>query len=58
MSFNYNHLNLPDSAWNATKTVKVGYVYDAKGTKLRKYSTQGGNRDYFGGIEYNGTTMS
>ncbi|MFD2904453.1 DUF6443 domain-containing protein [Sphingobacterium anhuiense] len=57
MNFNYNHLNLPDSAWNDTKTVKVGYLYDAMGTKLRKYSTQGGNRDYVGSIEYNGTAI-
>ncbi|MFD2904395.1 DUF6443 domain-containing protein [Sphingobacterium anhuiense] len=57
MNFNYNHLNLPDSAWNAGLTVKVGYLYDALGTKLRKYSTQGGNRDYVGGIEYNGNTI-
>jgi len=57
MNFNYNHLNLPDSAWNDAKTVKVGYLYDAMGTKLRKYSTNGGNRDYVGGIEYNGTTI-
>ena|GEM_PF-1792339 len=53
MNFSYNHLNLPDSAWNGT--VNVGYLYDALGTKLRKYSSQGGNRDYVGGIEYNGT---
>jgi len=57
MNFRYNHLNLPDSAWNTGSTVKVGYLYDATGTKLRKYSTQGGNRDYVGGIEYNGTTI-
>ncbi|MFD2904392.1 hypothetical protein [Sphingobacterium anhuiense] len=57
MNFNYNHLNLPDSAWNAGSTVKVAYLYDALGTKLRKYSTQGGNRDYVGGIEYNGNTI-
>lgn len=52
MNFRYNHLNLPDSAWNCT--VRVGYLYDAVGTKLRKYSNQGGNRDYVGGIEYAG----
>lgn len=57
MNFRYNNLNLPDSAWNTGATVKVGYLYDANGTKLRKYSTQGGNRDYVGGIEYNGTTI-
>ena len=57
MNFSYNHLNLADSAWNTGATVKVGYLYDANGTKLRKYSTQGGNRDYVGGIEYNGTTI-
>ena len=57
MNFRYNHLNLPDSAWNTGSTVKVGYLYDATGTKLRKYSTQGGNRDYVGGIEYNGSTI-
>jgi len=53
----YNHLNLPDSAWNAGATVKVGYLYDAMGNKLRKYSTQGGNRDYVGEIEYNGANI-
>ena len=50
MSLSYNYLNLPDSAWNGT--VSVGYLYDALGTKLRKYSNQGGDRDYVGGIEY------
>ncbi len=57
MNFNYNHLYLPDSAWNAGSTVKVGYLYDTLDTKLHIYSTQGGNRDYVGGIEYNGTTI-
>ncbi|MFZ4863213.1 hypothetical protein ACL9RF_13635 [Sphingobacterium sp. Mn56C] len=50
MNIRYNHLNLPDSACNGT--VRVGYLYDVRGTKLRKYSNQGGNRDYVGGIEY------
>lgn len=52
MNFRYNYLNLPDSAWNAT--VHVGYLYDAMGTKLRKDSNHGGNRDYVAGIEYSG----
>jgi|GEM_PF-580061 len=55
MTFTYNHLNLPDSAWNST--VHVGYLYDALGTKLRKHSSQGGNRDYVGGIEYSGSNI-
>jgi len=53
MAFGYNHLNLPDTIWNST--VNVGYLYDAMGTKLRKYSNQGGDRDYVGGIEYGST---
>ena len=57
MNFRYNHLNLPNCAWNTGSTVKVWYLYDATGTKLHKYSTQGGNRDYVGGIEYNGSTI-
>ena len=57
MNFNYNHFNLADSAWNDGMTVKVGYLYDAMGNKLRKYSTQGGNIDYVGGIEYKGTAI-
>jgi len=57
MNIRYNHLNLPDSAWNTTNTVKVGYLYDALGTKLRKYSTQGGTRDYVNGMEYSGTAI-
>ncbi|MGA6119281.1 hypothetical protein [Sphingobacterium anhuiense] len=57
MNFNYNHLNLLNSAWNTGSTVKVGYLYNANVTKLRKYSTQGGNRDYVGGIEYSGATI-
>ncbi|MBE8721561.1 hypothetical protein C4F40_12610 [Sphingobacterium sp. Ka21] len=55
MKIRYNHLNLPDSVYNAS--VRVGYLYDAMGTKLRKYSNQGGNRDYVGGIEYNGNNI-
>ncbi|GGH10501.1 hypothetical protein FAZ19_01190 [Sphingobacterium alkalisoli] len=55
MTIRYNHLNLPDSVYNAS--VRVGYLYDAMGTKLRKYSNQGGNRDYVGGVEYNGNNI-
>src|SRR5690606_6641767 len=53
MSFRYNHLNLPDSAWNGT--VNVDYLYDAMGSKLRKTASVGSTttqRDYVGGIEY------
>lgn len=53
MSVRYNHLNLPDSVNNTSN--KVGYLYDAGGNKLRKYSTVGNNyieRDYIKGIEY------
>src|SRR5690606_19376142 len=55
MNFRYNHLNLPDSVWNIGGTVKIGYLYDALGTKLRKIAAAGGTttwRDYVGGIEY------
>src|SRR5690606_1552637 len=55
MTFRYNHLNLPDSVWNTGGTIKVGYLYDASGTKLRKIATAGGTttwRDYVSGIEY------
>ncbi|GGH31476.1 RHS repeat-associated core domain-containing protein [Sphingobacterium alkalisoli] len=55
MTIRYNHLSLPDSVYNAS--VRVGYLYDAMGAKLRKYSNQGGNRDYVGGIEYNGNNI-
>ncbi|GGH14670.1 hypothetical protein FAZ19_07265 [Sphingobacterium alkalisoli] len=55
MTVRYNHLSLPDSVYNAS--VRVGYLYDAMGAKLRKYSNQGGNRDYVGGIEYNGNNI-
>jgi RHS repeat-associated protein len=53
MTVRYNHLNLPDSVYNAT--TKVGYLYDATGKKLRKYSTVGtsySERDYIKGFEY------
>ncbi|WP_346068065.1 DUF6443 domain-containing protein [Sphingobacterium siyangense] len=53
MTVRYNHLNLPDSVYNAT--TKVGYLYDATGKKLRKYSTVGSSyseRDYIKGLEY------
>jgi len=50
MTFTYNHLNLPKSAISGTVT--VNYLYDALGTKLRRTSTQSGQRDYAGGIEY------
>ena len=55
MTFRYNHLNLPDSVWNTGNTVKVGYLYNSLGTKLRKIATAGGTttwRDYVSGIEY------
>ncbi|WP_437922105.1 DUF6443 domain-containing protein [Sphingobacterium sp. LRF_L2] len=55
MNIRYNQLNLPDSVWHGT--VRVGYLYDATGVKLRKYSNQGGNRDYVGGIEYAGSNI-
>jgi RHS repeat-associated protein len=53
MSVRYNHLNLPDSVYNTS--TKIGYLYDAGGNKLRKYSTVGSSyieRDYIKGIEY------
>lgn len=50
MTFRYNHLNLPDSVWNGT--VKIGYLYDANGAKLRKYKNNAVDRDYVGGFEY------
>ncbi|MEJ5092884.1 RHS repeat-associated core domain-containing protein, partial [Sphingobacterium faecium] len=57
MTIGYNHLNLPDTVYNSGGSVRIGYLYDGLGTKLRKYSTQGGIRDYVGGIEYGATAI-
>jgi RHS repeat-associated protein len=54
MNLNYNHLNRPDSVWFGT--MKVGYLYDGSGGKLRKIVSSGNTttlRNYIEGIEYN-----
>ncbi|MDR2274871.1 MAG: RHS repeat-associated core domain-containing protein [Sphingobacterium sp.] len=57
MAYTYNYLNLPQTV---TKVgTDVSFLYDAGGTKLRKFSKIGTSspisvtRDYIGGIEYN-----
>jgi len=57
MAFNYNYLNLPQTAKKAG--TDVAFLYDATGTKLQKISKIGmtapitTKRDYVEGIEYN-----
>ncbi|WP_165503550.1 DUF6443 domain-containing protein [Pedobacter hiemivivus] len=54
VSLSYNLLSLPVSATGTG--VNLAYTYDAIGRKLKKVSN-GVNRDYINGIEYNGSVI-
>lgn len=57
MTIGYNHLNLPDTVYNTGGSIKVGFLYDANGLKLKKYTSVGDTRDYIDGIEYAGNNI-
>ncbi|MEL6811879.1 MAG: DUF6443 domain-containing protein, partial [Bacteroidota bacterium] len=50
----YNHLNLPEEIVFDTAPQKIGYLYDATGTKLEKYVTDEGttSTQYIGNYIY------
>jgi RHS repeat-associated protein len=54
VTLTYNQLNLPATVTKSGLT--MAYTYDATGAKLRKLSN-GANRDYVKGIEYDGANI-
>lgn len=48
----YNAFNLPATVVHPASGLALGYLYDSKGTKLRKTSSTLGTTDYCSGIQY------